>query len=110
MSEPKRPLFGDNEVTSVLKTAKAAFSFVFIANIATNILYMALPVFTTQVYGRVLQSQSQETLFVLAVGCVFAFLIFSVLEALKGLSLIGYGMVFDRALSQRCWARCSMRR
>ena len=55
MSEPKRPLFGDNEVTSVLKTAKAAFSFVFIANIATNILYMALPVFTTQVYGRVLQ-------------------------------------------------------
>ena len=101
MSEPKRPLFGDNEVTSVLKTAKAAFSFVFIANIATNILYMALPVFTTQVYGRVLQSQSQETLFVLAVGCVFAFLIFSVLEALKGLSLIGYGMVFDRALSQR---------
>jgi PrtD family type I secretion system ABC transporter len=101
MSEPKRPLFGDNEVTAVLKTAKAPFMFVFGANIATNILYMALPVFTTQVYGRVLQSQSQETLLVLAVGTIFAFLILSILEALKGSALIGYGMMFDRALSQR---------
>ena len=53
--------------------------FVFIANIATNILYMALPVFTTQVYGRVLQSQSQETLFVLGVCTLFAFLIMTIL-------------------------------
>ncbi len=101
MSEAKRPLFGDNEVTAVLKAAKTPFMFVFVANIATNILYMALPVFTTQVYGRVLQSQSQETLFVLAAGAVFAFLILSILEALKGAALIGYGLIFDRALSQR---------
>ena len=57
-AEPKRPLFGDNEVTRALKLAKGPFMFVFIANIATNILYMALPVFTTQVYGRVLQWSS----------------------------------------------------
>ena len=100
-AEPKRPLFGDNEVTRALKLAKGPFMFVFIANIATNILYMALPVFTTQVYGRVLQSQSQETLFVLGVGTLFAFLIMTLLEALKGATLIGYGLVFDRTLSQR---------
>jgi ATP-binding cassette subfamily C exporter for protease/lipase len=100
-AEPKRPLFGDNEVTRALQLAKGPFMFVFIANIATNILYMALPVFTTQVYGRVLQSQSQETLFVLGVGTLFAFIIMAVLEALKGATLIGYGLVFDRALSQR---------
>ena len=104
MSEPKRPLFGDNEVTAALKGAKSAFLFVFCANFATNILYMALPVFTTQVYGRVLQSQSQETLFVLAVGTLFAFLIMSILEGLKGFALIGYGLIFDRALSQRVMA------
>jgi len=100
-TEPKRPLFGDNELTAALKMAKTPFLFVFGFNLASNLLYLALPVFTMQVYGRVLQSQSQETLLILTVGAVFAFVVHSIIEAVKGYTLISFGMIFERALSQR---------
>jgi ATP-binding cassette subfamily C exporter for protease/lipase len=101
MTEPKRPLFPDNELTAALKTAKTPFSFVFGFNFATNLLYLALPIFTMQVYGRVLQSHSQETLFVLTVGALFAFFISGVIEMMKGSTMIAFGMIFERTLSRR---------
>ena len=100
-TEPKRGWFGDNEVTDALKAARTPLMFVVGFNLATNILYMAMPVFTMQVFGRVLQSQSQETLLVLTFGTIFAFLISGLIEGFKGLILIGYGLLFERALSQR---------
>jgi len=100
-AQTKRPMFPDNEVTRALKMARTPFLFVFGFNLATNILYLALPVFTMQVYGRVLQSQSQETLFILTMGALFAFLVSGVIEVMKGGTLIAFGMIFERALSQR---------
>lgn len=101
MTEPKKPLLRDNELTAALKKVKVPFFFVFGFNLATNLLYLALPVFTTQVYGRVLQSQSQETLFVLSAGALFAFIVMAAIECMKGSTLIAFGLIFERELSKR---------
>ena len=52
----------DNVLTRALKEGRkpalAAFSF----SLVSNVLYLAMPLYTFQVYGRVMVSQSQATL------------------------------------------------
>ncbi|MEI9963361.1 MAG: ATP-binding cassette domain-containing protein, partial [Caulobacteraceae bacterium] len=78
--------------TAPLVTA-GVFSF------ASNIMYLALPIFMTQVYSRVLSSESQETLWVLTIGAIAAFMVSAVLEYLRARVLINFGVVFDERIS-----------
>lgn len=72
----------------------AAFSFV------SNTLYMALPLYTFQIYGRVMTSGSVATLLVLTFGVLVAFVMSSVVDDYRARVLINYGMVLDQKVSK----------
>ncbi len=76
----------------------ALFSFV------SNMLYIALPIYTNQVYSRVLPSQSAASLWVLTFGCAFVFLISSVIDYYRAQVLSGFAVVFDQQVASRTFA------
>src|SRR3990167_6355584 len=60
-----------------------------------NILALVSPLYMLQVYDRVLSSRSVSTLVVLTVLCIFLFLIYGLLEALRTQVLVRGGLKFD---------------
>ncbi len=79
------------------KPALVAFSF----SLVSNLLYLALPLYTFQVYGRVLTSQSQGTLWSLTAITLFVFIISSVIDDVRARILINYGVALDQRVSGR---------
>jgi ABC-type protease/lipase transport system fused ATPase/permease subunit len=79
------------------KPAAVAFGF----SLVSNILYLALPLYTYQVYGRVMTSQNQATLWTLTVVTLFVFAISSVIDDLRARVLINYGVALDQRTSGR---------
>jgi ATP-binding cassette subfamily C exporter for protease/lipase len=79
------------------KPAAVAFAF----SLVSNVLYMALPLFTYQVYGRVMTSQNQATLVTLTVVTVFVFAISGVIDDIRSRVLINYGVALDQRTSGR---------
>lgn len=67
--------------------------------LVSSILYMALPLFTNQVYGRVLVSQSVPTLLVLTAGVLFVFAVSSVIDFFRARVLVNFGSAFDHRVS-----------
>jgi len=82
------------------RPAAVAFGF----SLVSNILYLALPLYTFQVYGRVLSSQSQATLWSLTLITLFVFVISSVIDDLRARILINYGVALDQRVSGRVFA------
>ena len=82
------------------RPAAVAFGF----SLVSNILYLALPLYTFQVYGRVLTSQSQATLWSLTLITLFVFVISSVIDDLRARILINYGVALDQRVSGRVFA------
>ncbi|ALL14942.1 ABC transporter ATP-binding protein [Caulobacter henricii] len=78
--------------------AAAAFTLV------SSALYMALPLYTNQVYGRVLISQSIPTLFVLTAGVLFVFAVSSVIDFFRARVLVNFGSAFDQRVSGQVFA------
>ena len=64
-------------------------------SIASNLLFLALPIFTMQVYGRVIISQSIPSLLVLSIAALGAFSVSGIVEYLRGRLLFNLGAVFD---------------
>ena len=89
----------DNVLTRALKEGRqpaiAAFSF----SLVSNLLYLSMPLYTYQVYGRVMTSQSQATLWVLTFATLFVFSISSVVDDYRAKVLINYGMMLDQRVS-----------
>jgi PrtD family type I secretion system ABC transporter len=56
--------------------------------IGTNLLMLAVPLFSLQVYDRVLSSRSADTLWLLSVGVLIALLVLGALETLRSWILI----------------------
>ncbi|HET6970780.1 MAG TPA: type I secretion system permease/ATPase, partial [Phenylobacterium sp.] len=79
------------------KPAAVAFSF----SLVSNLLYMAMPLYTYQIYGRVLQSQSQSTLWMLTLVTLFVFGISSVIDDYRARILINFGVALDQRVSGR---------
>ena len=67
--------------------------------LVSSMLYMALPLFTNQVYQRVLISQSVPTLLVLSFGVLFVFAISSVIDVFRARVLVNFGSAFDHRVS-----------
>src|SRR3954465_11720401 len=86
----------DNVLTRAIREgygpAAAAFGF----SLVSNLLYMAMPLYTFQIYGRVLISQGQATLWVLTFATLFVFAISSVIDDFRARILINYGMLLDQ--------------
>ena len=79
------------------RPALVAFGF----SLVSNLLYLALPLYTYQVYGRVLTSQSLATLISLTAITLFVFAISSVVDDVRARILINYGVALDQRVSGR---------
>lgn len=73
--------------------AAAGFSLI------TNLLYLAMPIYTNQIYSRVLSSGSMPTLIVLTFGVLFIFAVSGVIDALRARILTIFGIIFDQRVS-----------
>lgn len=79
------------------KPAAVAFGF----SLVSNLLYMALPLYTYQIYGRVMTSQNYATLWMLTFVTLFVFAISSVIDDFRARILINFGVALDQRVSGR---------
>jgi PrtD family type I secretion system ABC transporter len=82
------------------RPALVAFGF----SLVSNLLYLALPLYTYQVYGRVMTSQSQATLWSLTFITLLVFAVSSVIDDFRARILINYGVALDQRVSGRIFA------
>lgn len=91
----------DNVLSHALKEGKNPFLVAATFSFFSNVLYLALPLYTFQIYGRVLASQSQATLWGLTLVTLFVFAVSSAIDDFRARILINYGMVLDQRVSGR---------
>jgi PrtD family type I secretion system ABC transporter len=94
----------DNVLNRALAEAKRPFIVAATFSFFTNVLYMALPLYTYQVYGRVMISQNQATLWMLTLITVFVFFVSSAIDDLRARILINYGVALDQRVSGRIFS------
>jgi ATP-binding cassette, subfamily C, bacterial exporter for protease/lipase len=87
-----------------LRLGLAPIGFAALFSFVSNMLYLALPIFTNQVYSRILPSQSASSLMVLVIGCAFVFLVSSVIDYYRAQVLSGFAVVFDQQVASRTFA------
>jgi len=78
--------------------------FAAIFSLVSNLLYLALPIYTNQIYSRVITSQSGSTLLILSAGCAFVFMVSGIIDHYRAQVLSGFGVVFDQQLASRTFA------
>jgi PrtD family type I secretion system ABC transporter len=89
----------DNVLTRTLGAGKHPFAVAAAFSFFSNLLYLAMPLYTYQVYGRVLVSQNIPTLVVLTVVTLFCFAVSSAIDDFRARILINYGMMLDQRVS-----------
>jgi len=87
-----------------LRLGLAPIGFAALFSLISNLLYLALPIYTNQIYSRVITSQSGSTLIVLSVGCAFVFIVSGIIDHYRAMVLSGFGVVFDQQLASRTFA------
>jgi PrtD family type I secretion system ABC transporter len=87
-----------------LRLGAGPIGFAALFSCVSNLLYLALPIFTNQVYSRILPSQSLSSLAVLAFGCAFVFLVSSVIDYYRAQVLSGFAVVFDQQVASHTFA------
>lgn len=88
----------------VMKLGIRPMLFASLFSLVSNLLYLALPIYTNQVYSRVLQSESLSTLAVLTFGAVFVFAISHVIDELRGQVMTSFGVLFDQQVASQTFA------
>lgn len=89
----------DNVLTRALADGKGPMAWAAAFSFFSNVLYLALPLYTYQIYGRVLVSQNQPTLWVLTLITVFVFIVSSAIDDVRARILINYGVMLDQRVS-----------
>jgi len=97
-----RPL--PSPLARALRLGLAPVGFAALFSLISNMLYLALPIYTNQIYSRVITSQSGATLLVLSAGCAFVFVVSAVIDHYRAMVLSGFGVVFDQQLASRTFA------
>lgn len=98
------PELKKNILTEALAKGKTSFMFAALFSLASNLLYLALPIYTNQVFSRVLMSHSESTLYVLTFGALFVFLISGLLDHYRAEILSNFSIAFDRSLASPTFA------
>jgi ATP-binding cassette, subfamily C, type I secretion system permease/ATPase len=94
----------DNVLTRTLGDAKHPFMVAASFSFFSNLMYLALPLYTYQVYGRVLISQSIPTLIVLSAITLFCFAVSSAIDDYRARILINYGVMLDQRVSGKVFS------
>ena len=82
-----------------------AFTPVFVASVVINLLAVALPLFSMNVYDRVIPNRAQSTLWVLAIGVVIAFTLEFLLRRARTAVVDEVSRRLDLKLSQKIFSR-----
>ena len=90
---------------SELRKERRAFTPVFVASFLINLLAIALPIFTMNVYDRVIPNKAVETLWVLGVGVVLAFTLEFFLRRARTAVVDQLARRLDLKLSQKIFGR-----
>ena len=94
----------DTLLTAALRKGRSSIMSAAFFSLVTNLLYLALPIYTNQVYGRVLSSGSIPTLLVLTAGTIFVFAVSGVIDKFRSRVLTNFGVVFDQQVSGHVFA------
>ena len=94
----------DTVLTRAVAEGKKPFLVAALFSFFSNVLYLALPLYTYQVYGRVLVSQNQATLWILTLVTLFVFAVSSAIDDFRARILINYGVVLDQRVSGRLFS------
>lgn len=94
----------DNVLTRALNDGKHPFAVAATFSFFSNILYLAMPLYTYQVYGRVLVSQNIPTLVVLSAITLFCFAVSSAIDDFRARILINYGVILDQRVSGKVFS------
>jgi PrtD family type I secretion system ABC transporter len=92
---------GVTVVNEALRSCRAHFALAFAFNAVGNVLLFAFPLFTMQVYDRVLGSRSLETLAALSIGVALALTFKAVFQWVRGALLVRASARLDRQLGDR---------
>lgn len=88
-----------------LRRERKAFMPVLLASLLINLLAIALPIFTMNVYDRVIPNQAQETLWVLGTGVLLAFALEFALRRARTSIVDEISQRLDLKLSQKIFSR-----
>ncbi|QZD87272.1 type I secretion system permease/ATPase [Qipengyuania psychrotolerans] len=88
-----------------LRRERRAFMPVLLASLLINLLAISLPIFTMNVYDRVIPNQAQETLWVLGIGVVLAFTLEFALRRARTSIVDEIAQRLDLKLSQKIFSR-----
>ncbi|WP_374573198.1 type I secretion system permease/ATPase [Phenylobacterium sp.] len=94
----------DTVLTRAIKEGRTPLLFAFGFSLVSNVLYLAMPIYTFQIYGRVLTSQSGPTLWALTIVTLFVFIISAVIDDYRGRILVNYGVLMDQQVSGRLFS------
>jgi PrtD family type I secretion system ABC transporter len=94
----------DNVLSRALREGKNPFLVAAAFSFFSNVLYLALPLYTFQIYGRVMASHSMATLWGLTAITLFVFAVSSAIDDFRARILINYGVVLDQRVSGRLFS------
>ncbi|MBB3934585.1 type I secretion system permease/ATPase [Aureimonas phyllosphaerae] len=89
------------EMRDALRAGAKPMAFAALFSFGSNLLFLAMPLYMTQVYSRVITSHSEATLIYLSIAVIMAFVVMIALEELRGRILIGIGSMIDRKMAPR---------
>ncbi len=104
MTQQKTSMKKQGILAKTLQLGRPAIAYAALFSLGVNILYLALPIYTTQVYSRVLSSGSMPTLLVLTIGVVFVFVISGALDFLQSRVLAAFGTMLEQRVSGHIFA------
>ncbi len=81
------------------------FRWIWVSTLLINVLALALPLFSMNVYDRVIPNRTQATLWVLAVGVMVAFALDYALRRARSAVLDDLGRELDLKLSQKIYSK-----
>ena len=81
----------DNPLTRAIKEGYTPLAFAGLFSLVSNLLYLALPIYTFQIYGRVMTSYSVPTLLVITFGVLLAFVISGVIDDYRARVMVNFG-------------------
>jgi len=94
----------ENLMTLALRHGRGPILVAAAFSLVTNLLYLAMPIYTNQIYSRVLSSGSTSTLIVLTVGVLFIFAVSGLIDAIRAQILTAFGVIFDQRVSGHIFA------
>src|SRR6266852_8063730 len=94
-----------NALNSALTACRQSFWLIALFSLADNLLLLIVPLYTMQLYDRVLTTRSLETLIYLTIIAVVGLVALGLLDVAKNRLLSSIGQWLDRRLGPETYAR-----